>query len=277
MGSERHLSAAEAAKALGVSTRTLKFYEQQGLVKPLRSEAGWRAYGTEALTRLHQILALKHMGLELSKIAQLLKGSLASLDSVLALQEENLAARQAETHRALDLVRRTRARLSSGETLSVDDLTTLTRETIMDGQALREMYAKSEREKDVKAFALKYHTPEDLERIKVNREQPGYYEAAAEAFASMQAAMKSADPKSPEALEAARKLRVMEMRFFGGDLDLMKRNKRMMEAMAGDPAALGAYNKVVANTMFTPEFLAFSQQATKALEAKEAEAPRKGN
>jgi len=27
MGSERHLSAAEAAKALGVSTRTLKFYE----------------------------------------------------------------------------------------------------------------------------------------------------------------------------------------------------------------------------------------------------------
>src|SRR5215475_5454775 len=103
---DRHLSVTAAARALGVSAKALRLYEKKGLVEPLRNESGWRFYGTEAFTRLHQILTLKHMGLKLSAIARLLSGSLASLDSVLALQEDNLAARQAETNRALSLVRR---------------------------------------------------------------------------------------------------------------------------------------------------------------------------
>lgn len=57
--SERCLSAAEAAKALGVSKRTLQFYEEKGLVRPVRTEGGWRAYGAGALTRLHQLLAFR--------------------------------------------------------------------------------------------------------------------------------------------------------------------------------------------------------------------------
>ena len=70
---ERYLSSAEAAKALGVSKRALRFYEQRGLVKPIRSQSGRLAYGTEALVRFHQILALKRIGLKLSTIARLLK------------------------------------------------------------------------------------------------------------------------------------------------------------------------------------------------------------
>ena len=83
----QYLSPAQTAKALGVTVRALRLYEQKGLVRPIRSEAGWRAYGPEALVRLHQVLALKRLGLSLAKITVLVSGRLAKLDAVLELQE----------------------------------------------------------------------------------------------------------------------------------------------------------------------------------------------
>ncbi|MGN6149602.1 MAG: MerR family transcriptional regulator, partial [Rhizomicrobium sp.] len=42
---DQYLSPSEAARRLGVSVKALRVYEQRGLVKPLRSQADWRAYG----------------------------------------------------------------------------------------------------------------------------------------------------------------------------------------------------------------------------------------
>lgn len=89
--SDIHLSPAEAARKLGVSPKALRLYERHGLVKPLRAENGYRAYGPAEMARLHQVLALKGLGLPLSRIAALLHGQFASLDAILALQESVLA------------------------------------------------------------------------------------------------------------------------------------------------------------------------------------------
>lgn len=218
--SERYLAAAEAAKALGVSKRTLQFYEEKGLVKPVRTEGGWRAYGAGALARLHQILALKHMGLELSAIARLLEGPMASLDSVLASQEQHLTARQAETHRALDLVRRARSRLSSGEALSVDDLATLTRETTLDRLSEEEL---TEADDIADVYYRKYLTPGELTSVMCLREQPGLIEGWFEMRSSLRTAMKSGDSTCPAAFDAVRKFRVFLARQSGGDPDLADR------------------------------------------------------
>ena len=78
----RHFSPAEAARRLGVSVKALRVYEQHGLVKPLRSQADWRAYGPEEMARLHQVLALKRLGLPLARIAELLAGQASTLASV---------------------------------------------------------------------------------------------------------------------------------------------------------------------------------------------------
>ena len=43
----KQLSPAEAARLLGVSAKALRLYERHGLVKPLRSENGWRTYGLQ--------------------------------------------------------------------------------------------------------------------------------------------------------------------------------------------------------------------------------------
>jgi DNA-binding transcriptional MerR regulator len=253
----RYLSAAEAASARGVSTRALRLYEQKGLVKPLRTTSGWRAYGTDALARLHQVLALKRMGLELSAIARLLKGSLATLDSVLALQEQNLLARRDDALRSLELVRRARNRLSSGEALSVDDLTTLTRETTMNIQTIIEAM------KVLDPIGRKYFTPEQAARLKANVAQLGFAEAWIEAFGSLQAAMKTGDETSSEALEAARRWRIVEMRFDGGDPDIRTRNERMWSEAFLNPT-------VASMVPLRSEHIAFLERATKVLEASEA-------
>ena len=130
-----HLSPAETAKRFGVSIKALRLYELHGLLKPLRTSNGttgaaWRVYGSDQIARLHQILALKRLGLSLGQIGELLVGEDA-LDPILAVQERVLVKDSERIARALTLLRKARAKLASGEALSIDDLATLTQETVM--------------------------------------------------------------------------------------------------------------------------------------------------
>jgi len=127
----RFFSPAETARRLKVSTKALRLYETLGLVTPLRTSAGWRTYGPDQMIRLHQVLALKSLGLPLKRAKALLGEQLNDLDAVLALQEAAFRARIADDTLKLELLVAVRARLAHGETLSVDDLIHLTRETVM--------------------------------------------------------------------------------------------------------------------------------------------------
>ncbi len=61
----------EIARRLGVSTRTLRFYEEQGLARPRRSDAGTRRYEVEDVERFAAILALTRLGISLEEIKSL--------------------------------------------------------------------------------------------------------------------------------------------------------------------------------------------------------------
>ena len=68
----------EVAKKMGVSVRTLQFYDQKGLLSPSKtSEGGRRIYSDKDIIKLHQILSLKHLGFSLDDI----KNRLISLDT----------------------------------------------------------------------------------------------------------------------------------------------------------------------------------------------------
>jgi DNA-binding transcriptional MerR regulator len=208
----RNLSPAETAKALGVTVRALRVYEQRGLVRPLRSQAGWRAYGPEALTRLHQVLTLKCLGLSLAKIAVLISGRLSRLDAVLELQEQMLARRWEEAGRGLELVRSARARIARGEALSLDDLTTLTRETTMKDQApdwakkMQPMIDKHMSAEDKAAMAAKAGA---FDQESVSAEWDELIAKAKSLIGS--------DPGGPEAQELARRWKTQVLRATGGD------------------------------------------------------------
>ena len=70
----QYRSAAGTAALLGVTTKALRVYERHGLVTPVRSGAGYRAYGPTQMRRLHQVLALKSLGLSLARIGNCLDG-----------------------------------------------------------------------------------------------------------------------------------------------------------------------------------------------------------
>jgi DNA-binding transcriptional MerR regulator len=68
----------DVAKALGTTTRTLRFYEEAGLITPRRSSRGTRIYSNSDLERIGAILMLARLGVpiqEMSRIASIRSGS----------------------------------------------------------------------------------------------------------------------------------------------------------------------------------------------------------
>lgn len=87
----------EIAKLAGVSSRTLRYYDNIGLLPPLRlSEAGYRIYGPAQVNRLQEILLYREMGLELSTIARILSGDAYARTSAL---QAHLVSLQAQHNR----------------------------------------------------------------------------------------------------------------------------------------------------------------------------------
>lgn len=61
----------ELAKSLGLSVRTLHYYDDLGLLKPLaKSTKGYRLYGPAEISKLQVIVGLKALGLSLVEIQQ---------------------------------------------------------------------------------------------------------------------------------------------------------------------------------------------------------------
>ncbi|SMG24637.1 MerR family transcriptional regulator [Paraburkholderia susongensis] len=74
------LTVRDAAERLGVTPRTLKYYEERGLVSPTRSEGRYRLYDEEDLKRFARILRLRSLGFSLHSITEMLKRPLEPVD-----------------------------------------------------------------------------------------------------------------------------------------------------------------------------------------------------
>lgn len=62
----------ELARSLGVTTRTLRLYEQLGLIDPpQRTEGGIRFYTKEDIRRIKFVLKVKELGLSLKQMQEL--------------------------------------------------------------------------------------------------------------------------------------------------------------------------------------------------------------
>jgi DNA-binding transcriptional MerR regulator len=99
----------EAAQALGVSQRTLRFYEARGFIKPQRAGEE-RRYSQDDCDRVVLILQAKRLGFTLREIADLLaeseSGRLA-LSRAQCTEQINLLERQKRAiETALDELRR---------------------------------------------------------------------------------------------------------------------------------------------------------------------------
>ena len=84
----------EIAKATGLTTKTIRFYELHRLLeKPERTESGYRLYGPEDVERLEFVKKAKRLGLSLEEIRDILQlheQSQAPCVHVLALLDQKL-------------------------------------------------------------------------------------------------------------------------------------------------------------------------------------------
>ncbi|PEH11084.1 transcriptional regulator, partial [Lactobacillus sp. UMNPBX1] len=64
----------DLAKKLNIITRTIRYYDQKGLVKPSRvSESGYRLYSAKQVKQLKLIIFLKELGFSLKDIQKILE------------------------------------------------------------------------------------------------------------------------------------------------------------------------------------------------------------
>lgn len=122
---ERFLNPAEAARRLGVSAKTLRLYEQQGLISPVRTEAGWRTYGPGQMARAAEIVALRRLGFSLKQAGRILTGDPAGLEPALAAHQTALEGDARRFSKAAAEIQALRDALAAGTAPSVPDLARL--------------------------------------------------------------------------------------------------------------------------------------------------------
>ena len=221
-------TAAETARLFGIGIRALRLYERHGLVQPGRTAAGWRVYGPAQIARLHQVLALKRIGLKLATIANLLGGGSVGLDQVLALQEEELSLRKSQAERALALVRAARRQMADGKTLPLQDFIALIKETRV---------PSFEPSAEYKALQARHF---DMERLKTLH--PGWSAEDGARFRSRwleligeAERLKHGDPASPQAIDLVRRAQSLVREFTRGDPALTNGLKAMYEEGFANP------------------------------------------
>lgn len=87
--SARFMTVGEVAKKMGVTVRTLQYYDKEGLLSPsAESEGGRRLYTDKDLITLHQIISLKSLGFSLDDIKERLISLETPADVANALTEQ---------------------------------------------------------------------------------------------------------------------------------------------------------------------------------------------
>jgi DNA-binding transcriptional MerR regulator/predicted transcriptional regulator YdeE len=95
-----------------VSVKTLRYYDEIGLLKPARidPESGYRYYSASQLARLHRILALKELGFPLDRIGQALEDGV-TVDALRGMLLLRRVEQEAQVKAELETLDRLGARL----------------------------------------------------------------------------------------------------------------------------------------------------------------------
>ncbi|MBY0088504.1 MerR family transcriptional regulator [Brevibacillus brevis] len=103
----------------GVSTRTLRYYDEIDLLKPARiNSSGYRIYGQQEVDRLQQILFYRELGVSLEEIKEILDSPTFDADRALLEHREKLLERRAQLDALIANVDLTLAQREGTKTMS---------------------------------------------------------------------------------------------------------------------------------------------------------------
>lgn len=84
----------EIQEKTGLTRKAIEYYEDKGLIKPLKSENGYRDYSDKDLEILNKISLFRKIGLSISEIEECLSSNGSSLSSILRRKEHQLEVEQ---------------------------------------------------------------------------------------------------------------------------------------------------------------------------------------
>lgn len=187
------------AKLSGVSTRTLRYYDEIGLLKPARlSGSGYRIYGDAQVGRLQQILFYREMDVNLTEIGQMLDSPGFSVTDALKRHREFLLQRRARLDLLIHNVEKTLA-CEKGD-CAMDDQEKfegfktglIEKNERLYGMEIRKKYGEESVEQNYRK--LRGMTPEQFRRLQtLERELNG----------SLLKAFRTGDPSGAEGQHAA--------------------------------------------------------------------------
>jgi DNA-binding transcriptional MerR regulator len=95
----------QVAELTGISTRTLQYYDEIGLLKPSKlTGSGYRLYDDEAMQKLQQILFFKELGFKLKEIKEILQKPDFDRIKAFKRQKELLLLKRNRTDRLIQLL-----------------------------------------------------------------------------------------------------------------------------------------------------------------------------
>lgn len=169
----------EVSRLAGVSIRTLRYYDELGLLKPTAvTEAGYRLYSDKDLERLQEILFFKEMELPLEKIKQLLEDLSIDRQEMLLMQQAVLEKKRNRLNGIIELIQDVRKGVNtmSFEAFNEDDIEKIVEHTIRRAkpedikmfvekfgsmEAFREELAKNLKDPETEAHLIKLYGGKD--------------------------------------------------------------------------------------------------------------------
>lgn len=191
----------EVGKLAHVSVRTLHHYDEIGLLVPSqRSEAGYRLYSDDDLSRLQQILLYRELDFTLDEIGQVLADpEFDPLDALVA-QRELVAGKLARDKALLALLDKTILAMEGGIRMSKEEMF----EVFGDFDPSEHEEEVQERWGDTEAYKesarrTSRYTKADWERFKAEQEENG-----ARMIALFDEGVAPTDPRAMDVAEEAR-------------------------------------------------------------------------
>ncbi|PEL13933.1 MerR family transcriptional regulator [Bacillus sp. AFS017336] len=156
----------EFARKTSVSVRMLRYYDQQGLLKPTNSdESGYKLYTDSDLVRLQSILTFKFLGFSLKDIQSILNESSLDLSTKLHEQKAMLEAKKNQINKIINAIEQVETTLNSAsiDYESVTELIQLAHFNLKPEWV--NQYLSTEDRKVMRGIAKESYTKETLQKL----------------------------------------------------------------------------------------------------------------
>ena len=189
----------ELATLSGVSTRTLRYYDEIGLLVPLKKEdTGYRVYNQQQIDRLQQILFYRQLDMPLAQIKEILDSEKFEQLESLRYHHEALLQKQQHLNQLLETITLTIQSIEEGISMTNEQKFEAFKQQLIEDNEKK--YGKEAREKHGEESVLASYGM-------VRNMTEEQYEAAQQLekmlLECLEEAMSEGDPTSDLALEVA--------------------------------------------------------------------------